>query len=52
MFMARSSQNGNFGKGKLNPFGNIELSPSAGVLNYGQVFFFFLFFELISQMIT
>ncbi|XP_055821270.1 branched-chain-amino-acid aminotransferase 2, chloroplastic-like [Solanum dulcamara] len=36
MFMARSSHNGNFEKGKLNPFGNIELSPSAGVLNYGQ----------------
>ncbi|KAH0707581.1 hypothetical protein KY290_012486 [Solanum tuberosum] len=36
MFMTRSSQNGNFEKGKLNPYGNIELSPSAGVLNYGQ----------------
>ncbi|KAF3663026.1 Branched-chain-amino-acid aminotransferase 3, chloroplastic [Capsicum annuum] len=36
MFMARSSGNGNFQKGKLNTYGNIELSPSAGVLNYGQ----------------
>ncbi|KAK4374365.1 hypothetical protein RND71_005042 [Anisodus tanguticus] len=36
MFMATSSQDGNFEKGKLNPYGNIELSPSAGVLNYGQ----------------
>ncbi|XP_015059338.1 branched-chain-amino-acid aminotransferase 2, chloroplastic-like isoform X2 [Solanum pennellii] len=37
MFMTKSSQNGNFEKGKLNPYGNIELSPSAGVLNYGQI---------------
>ncbi|KAJ8561388.1 hypothetical protein K7X08_027578 [Anisodus acutangulus] len=36
MFMATCSQDGNFEKGKLNPYGNIELSPSAGVLNYGQ----------------
>ncbi|MCD9560853.1 Branched-chain-amino-acid aminotransferase, mitochondrial [Datura stramonium] len=36
MFMSTSSQDGNFQKGKLNPYGNIELSPSAGVLNYGQ----------------
>ncbi|CAN4095311.1 unnamed protein product [Withania somnifera] len=36
MFMAKSYQNGNFEKGKLNPYGNIELSPSAAVLNYGQ----------------
>ncbi|CAN4095312.1 unnamed protein product [Withania somnifera] len=37
MFMAKSYQNGNFEKGKLNPYGNIELSPSAAVLNYGQI---------------
>ncbi|XP_060173353.1 branched-chain-amino-acid aminotransferase 2, chloroplastic-like [Lycium barbarum] len=36
MFMMRSSQDGNFEKGQLNHYGNIELSPSAGVLNYGQ----------------
>nr|XP_009801862.1 PREDICTED: branched-chain-amino-acid aminotransferase 2, chloroplastic-like isoform X2 [Nicotiana sylvestris] len=36
MFMTRCSQYGNFEKGQLNPYGNIELSPSAGVLNYGQ----------------
>ncbi|XP_038701953.1 branched-chain amino acid aminotransferase 2, chloroplastic-like isoform X5 [Tripterygium wilfordii] len=30
---------GNFSKGELQRFGNIELSPSAGVLNYGQGLF-------------
>ncbi|KAF5747292.1 branched-chain-amino-acid aminotransferase 5 chloroplastic-like isoform X2 [Tripterygium wilfordii] len=32
-------QGGNFSKGELQRFGNIELSPSAGVLNYGQGLF-------------
>ncbi|KAI4337101.1 hypothetical protein L6164_015554 [Bauhinia variegata] len=28
-----------FGQGQLSPFGNLKLSPSAGVLNYGQGLF-------------
>jgi len=26
-----------FSQGSIVPFGNIEISPSAGILNYGQV---------------
>jgi len=37
MYMAKCSQNGTFSKGELQRFGPIELSPSSGVLNYGQV---------------
>ncbi|XP_059281594.1 branched-chain-amino-acid aminotransferase 2, chloroplastic-like [Lycium ferocissimum] len=36
MFIAKSSLDGDFEQGQLIPFGNIELSPSAGILNYGQ----------------
>ncbi|XP_016449942.1 branched-chain-amino-acid aminotransferase 2, chloroplastic isoform X1 [Nicotiana tabacum] len=36
MFIAKSCLDGNFEAGQLNPFGNIQLSPSAGILNYGQ----------------
>ncbi|CAK9184115.1 unnamed protein product [Ilex paraguariensis] len=39
MFIMKCSQDENFSKGKLQRFGNIELSPSAGVLNYGQGLF-------------
>lgn len=39
MFISKCSGDGIFNKGKLEPFGNIELSPSAGVLNYGQGLF-------------
>ena len=28
-----------WGEGELIPFGNIEISPAAGVLNYGQGIF-------------
>lgn len=37
MFMMKCSQDGKFTKGELQRYGNIELSPSSGVLNYGQV---------------
>ena len=37
MYMMKCSKDENFLQGKLIPYGNIELSPSAGVLNYGQV---------------
>jgi hypothetical protein len=37
MYTMTCSGGGKFAKGHLIPFGNIELSPFAGVLNYGQV---------------
>ncbi|TQE08644.1 hypothetical protein C1H46_005736 [Malus baccata] len=39
MYVMKCAQGGNFPKGELQSFGNIELSPSAGVLNYGQGLF-------------
>ncbi|MCE3215870.1 Branched-chain-amino-acid aminotransferase, mitochondrial, partial [Datura stramonium] len=39
MFIAKSSLDGKFEQGQLNPFGNIQLSPFAGILNYGQGLF-------------
>ena len=36
MYVMKCSKDGEFTKGELSRFGNIELSPSAGVLNYGQ----------------
>ncbi|XP_016494470.2 branched-chain-amino-acid aminotransferase 2, chloroplastic [Nicotiana tabacum] len=36
MFIAKSCLDGIFEPGQLNPFGNIQLSPAAGILNYGQ----------------
>ncbi|XP_022133239.1 branched-chain amino acid aminotransferase 2, chloroplastic [Momordica charantia] len=39
MYVMKCSQGGNFAKGELQRFGNIELNPSAGVLNYGQGLF-------------
>ncbi|MCE0480752.1 hypothetical protein HAX54_037855 [Datura stramonium] len=36
MYVTKSSEDGIFTQGQLNRFGNIQLSPSAGVLNYGQ----------------
>ncbi|KAF8404819.1 hypothetical protein HHK36_009709 [Tetracentron sinense] len=39
MYITKCSQGGNFSKGELQRFGNIELSPSSGVLNYGQGLF-------------
>jgi hypothetical protein len=37
MYKMKCSRDENFTDGKLSRYGNIELSPSAGVLNYGQV---------------
>lgn len=37
MYTTRCSKDENFEQGQLSPYGNIELSPSAGALNYGQV---------------
>ncbi|KAF5199145.1 Branched-chain-amino-acid aminotransferase [Thalictrum thalictroides] len=39
MFSTKCSADGNFSKGELLPYGDIKLSPSAGVLNYGQGLF-------------
>jgi branched-chain amino acid aminotransferase len=39
MYHMKCCQDGEFCEGDLRPFGNIELSPSAGVLNYGQGLF-------------
>ncbi|POO03756.1 Branched-chain amino acid aminotransferase II [Trema orientale] len=36
MYVMKCSKNENFERGQLNPYGNIEISPAAGVLNYGQ----------------
>lgn len=37
MYTAKCSGGGSFEEGHLSRYGNIELSPCAGVLNYGQV---------------
>ncbi|KAK4390350.1 Branched-chain-amino-acid aminotransferase 2, chloroplastic [Sesamum angolense] len=37
MYMMRCGRDEEFKQGQLSRYGNIELSPSAGVLNYGQV---------------
>jgi len=39
MYLTKCGQDGDFSEGSLCPYGNIELSPSAGVLNYGQGLF-------------
>ncbi|XP_057784392.1 branched-chain amino acid aminotransferase 2, chloroplastic-like [Salvia miltiorrhiza] len=39
MYMMKCSQGETFSKGELQRFGNLELSPSAGILNYGQGLF-------------
>ncbi|KDP41567.1 hypothetical protein JCGZ_15974 [Jatropha curcas] len=36
MYMVKCSKDGSFETGQLTSYGNLELSPSAGVLNYGQ----------------
>ncbi|KAG8641115.1 branched-chain amino acid aminotransferase 2, chloroplastic isoform X2 [Manihot esculenta] len=39
MYTMKCVRGGSFSKGELQRFGNIELNPSAGVLNYGQGLF-------------
>ncbi|KAE8008212.1 hypothetical protein FH972_004746 [Carpinus fangiana] len=39
MFVMKCSEGENFLQGNLTPFGNIELSPSAAILNFGQGIF-------------
>jgi len=37
MYVMKGDLEGNWQKGELQPYGNLEVSPAAGVLNYGQV---------------
>lgn len=39
MYVMKCSIGESFSKGELVPFGNIEINPAAGVLNYGQALF-------------
>ncbi|CAJ1929166.1 unnamed protein product [Sphenostylis stenocarpa] len=39
MYIMKCARGGTFSKGELQRFGNIELNPSAGILNYGQGLF-------------
>ncbi|KAG2329504.1 hypothetical protein Bca4012_020936 [Brassica carinata] len=39
MYVMKCNLDGEFSNGELQRFGNIEVSPSAGVLNYGQGLF-------------
>lgn len=39
MFISKWEESTGWDEGKLVPFGNIEISPAAGVLNYGQGIF-------------
>ncbi|XP_048227377.1 branched-chain-amino-acid aminotransferase 2, chloroplastic-like [Ricinus communis] len=39
MYVMKSSKEGQFEQGQLHRYGNIELSPSSGILNYGQGLF-------------
>ncbi|ESW08790.1 hypothetical protein PHAVU_009G075100 [Phaseolus vulgaris] len=39
MYISKCCEGQSFGEGQLSRYGNIELSPSAGVLNYGQGLF-------------
>lgn len=37
MYVMKGDLDGNWQMGELQPFGNLDVSPAAGVLNYGQV---------------
>lgn len=59
MYIMKCTRDGSFSKGELKRFGNIELNPSAGVLNYGQVIILFiilnscfLIFDLMLLLLT
>ncbi|KAK7363016.1 hypothetical protein VNO77_05144 [Canavalia gladiata] len=39
MYVMKCAKGDKFSQGSLIPYGNIELSPSAGILNYGQGIF-------------
>lgn len=55
MYVMKCSRYGVFSEGELQPFGNIELNPASGVLNYGQVcviFYLLLRFHMFIQYIS
>ena len=37
MYIMNCSKDQHFSQGTLTPFGKIEMNPSSGILNYGQV---------------
>ncbi|KAF2564840.1 hypothetical protein F2Q70_00015374 [Brassica cretica] len=39
MYVAKCKQGESFSEGKIVPYGDISISPSAGILNYGQGLF-------------
>lgn len=39
MYIARCDQGGEWDSGSMHPFGDVSMSPAAGVLNYGQGIF-------------
>ncbi|KAL9666421.1 hypothetical protein QQ045_000752 [Rhodiola kirilowii] len=39
MYSMKCAKDGEFKKGEICPYGNIEISPAAGVLNYGQAIY-------------
>jgi len=39
MYVMKGDLQGNWSEGELQPYGNMQISPSAGVLNYGQGIF-------------
>lgn len=45
MFSSVCTDGENFVGGEVKPFGNIELSPASGILNYAQVAFCVQFFQ-------
>lgn len=51
MYIMKCAQGENFSKGELQRFGNIELCPSAGILNYGQVSFSLLYYDGICFLV-
>lgn len=52
MYIMKCSKHENFKQGQLGRYGNIELSPSAAVLNYGQASSNSIFQEHLDQTIT
>lgn len=48
MYTMKCSSDGKFEQGQLAPYGNVDLSPSAAVLNYGQASCNFNPFSIIS----
>lgn len=50
MYIMKCAKEGSFEQGQLSCYGNIELSPSAAVLNYGQVKYHLFFHFYIEKV--